>query len=76
MHKHKRAIYLSDEEAEFLSEALEQHIEGLEHAHTMVCEDRSLPDVQTLLEITATVDREKSVLQQVKGRIHDLLKSG
>jgi len=75
VHNHRTPLYLSDEELQLLSNALELHLQGLEHVTPSVCEDPSIGDWGTLLEVTADTAREADVLKSLKERI-DVIKSG
>jgi hypothetical protein len=71
MHKHRRPLFLSDEELGMLEGVLDLHLQGLEDVNPAVCEDPSIPDWDTLLEVTADTSRELDVLKSLKERIHD-----
>lgn len=71
MRRKRVALWITEEDASHLEAVLEQHLEGLEQVNPAVCEDPSIPDLTTLLEITAATDYEATVLSRLKGRIHD-----
>jgi hypothetical protein len=72
----RRPFGLSEDEAEYLDRVLEQHLEGLEHVNPAVCQDPSIGDWDTLLEVTADTDRETNVLKALRGRINEFKRTG
>lgn len=76
MHKHRRSLFVSDEEIQLLDDVLDLHLQGLEHVNPAVCEDPSIEDWGTLLEVTAATTREADVLKSLKERINELKRTG
>jgi len=71
MFRHRKPFYLTKEEAKFLDNVLEQHLEALELVNPLVIVDPAFTDMQSLLEMTAENDREASVLQSLRERINE-----
>lgn len=72
MHKLRRPLYVNEEEAQFLDGVLDLHLEGLAQVNQVVCEDPSITDMDTLLEVSADTNRETDVLQKLKERVREL----
>lgn len=65
------AMELTPVEAVLLRNSLEQTIGALEDSKSAMTEDRTLPDVETLLEVTASADEQIVILRNLIKRMDE-----
>lgn len=63
------AVHLSYEERQALGDVIDFHVQGQIDAKGLTVLDRTLPSIDHLMEVTADIDHEVSLLKRIREKL-------